>query len=73
MKRKYNSLILLMLVAIFFSACQNDEYSTPIPGTTLNNDCLKRTLGPNIVGMNIEFAYAMALPATTGKLVSAQV
>ena len=39
----------------------------------MNNDCIKRTLGPNIVGSNIEFAYAMALPATEGKIVSAQV
>ena len=34
---------------------------------------IKRSLGPNIVGQDIEFAYAMALPAHKGKLVSAEV
>ena len=72
MQSKYYSLIFLMMVGIFFSACQNEEYSVPLPKEGLNNDCLKRTLGPNIVGNNIEFAYAMAIPAATGKIISAQ-
>ncbi|MCX6237390.1 MAG: DUF4466 family protein [Bacteroidia bacterium] len=73
MQRKYFSLITLMLVIIFFYSCKNDEYSVPLGKTGLNNDCIKRTLGPNIVGTNIEFAYAIAMPVTTGKIVSAQV
>lgn len=73
MQRKYFSLISVMLVLILFFSCKNDEYSVPLGKTGLNNDCIKRTLGPNIVGSNIEFAYAMAIPASEGKIVSAQV
>jgi hypothetical protein len=73
MKSKYLRLIVFMSVLGFFSACTNEEYSVPSGKEGLNNDCIKRTLGPNIVGTNIEFAYAMAIPAKTGKLVSAQV
>lgn len=73
MQRIYFSLITIMSVAIFFTSCKNEDYSVPLGKTGLNNDCLKRTLGPNIVGSNIEFAYAMALPQTEGKIVSAQV
>lgn len=73
MQNKYFGLILLMVVVIFFPSCKDKEYAIPLPKTGLNNDCIKRSLGPNIVGMNIEFTYAMALPKATGKLVSAQV
>ena len=73
MQNKFFGLILLMVVVIFFSSCQDKEYTIPLPKTGLNNDGIKRSLGPNIVGMNIEFTYAMALPNATGKLVSAQV
>ena len=73
MQNKYFGLILLMVVVIFFSSCEKNEYAIPLPKTGLNNDCIKRSLGPNIVGMNIEFTYAMALPKATGKIVSAQV
>ena len=72
MQRKYFSLIPLILI-IFFNSCTNDEYTVPVGKTGLNNDCIKRTLGPNIVGNNLEFAYAIALPATEGKIISAQV
>lgn len=73
MQNKYFGLILLMVVVIFFSSCEKNEYAIPLPKTGLNNDCIKRSLGPNILGMNIEFTYAMALPKATGKIVSAQV
>ena len=73
MQRKYLSLITVMLVLTFLYSCQEKEYSVPLGKTGLNNDCLKRTLGPNIVGSNIEFAYAIALPASEGKITSAQV
>jgi hypothetical protein len=55
------------------AACKEKEYAVPEPGNALQNDCIKRTLGPNVAGLNIEFAYAIALPATSGKIVSAQV
>ena len=73
MQCKYLSLITVILVVIFFSSCSEKEYSVPLGKTGLNNDCIKRTLGPNIVGNNIEFAYAMAIPATEGKLVTSSV
>lgn len=73
MKYKYNILIVLAFLVVFFTACQDKEYSLPAARTGFNNDCIKRTLGPNIVGLNIEFAYAMALPKIEGKILSAQV
>ncbi len=73
MLRKYYSLTLVLLLAIFISACQDDDYSLPVAESGLQNDCIKRTLGPNIAGLNIEFAYAMAILPNEGKLVSAKV
>lgn len=51
----------------------DDEYSLPTLAPGLHNDVIKRTLGPNVVGLNLEFAYAMALPKAEGKIISAQV
>lgn len=73
MQLKHYSLTLLTILALFFTACQEEEYSLPDAKTGLNNDCIKRTLGPNVVGLNLEFAYAMALPQAEGKIISAQV
>jgi hypothetical protein len=68
MQRKYNILTLLLLIVLFATSCKKDEVTT-----VLKDDCIKRTLGPNVVGSTIEFAYAMALPASAGKIVSASV
>jgi hypothetical protein len=68
MKRIYflfSGVLILILIA---SSCKKDDSAT-----ILKVDCIKRTLGPNVVGLQIEFAYAMALPATEGKLISASV
>lgn len=54
-------------------ACKKEEYKIPDPVSQLTNDCIKRTIGPNVVSLPIEFAYAMAMPKSMGKLVSAQV
>lgn len=54
-------------------SCKKDTYSLPEARTQLQNDAIKRTLGPNIVGQQIEFAYAMAQGTGTGRIVSAQV
>jgi hypothetical protein len=63
-----------MALLLLISACTKEkEYRIPDPASELSNDVLKRTLGPNIVGLPIEFAYAIALPRSQGKLVSAQV
>ena len=73
MQLKYYSLTLLTLLVIFFTACQEEEYTVPTAQTGLHNDCIKRTLGPNVVGLSLNFAYAMALPEIEGKIISAQV
>lgn len=56
-----------------FLSCTKDDYKIPDPVSEISNDCIKRTLGPNIIGLPIEFAYAMAVPKIKGKLLSAQV
>lgn len=76
MRNKFKFLhlpILLLSFLTFMEGCKKEEYKIPDPISTLSNDCIKRTLGPNIVGLPIEFAYAMAIPATKGKIVSATV
>jgi hypothetical protein len=76
MRRKFidiNYISLLMAFFLFATGCKKEEYALPTPKDVLQNDCIKRTLGPNIVGQNIEFAYAMAILPEKGKLVSAQV
>lgn len=55
------------------TGCSDKEYAIPQPKNELQNDCIKRSLGPNMAGLTIEFAYAMALPSSRGKIVSAQV
>jgi len=60
-------------LAAVLSSCKEEEYAIPTLPQELQNDVIKRTLGPNLSGLNIEFAYAMALPKSMGKLVSAQV
>ena len=65
--------LLVFLLMLSVAACQ-DEVKTEGPiGKILKNDCIKRSLGPNVVGLEIEFAYAMAIPPSVGKLVSASV
>ncbi len=69
---KYPLFLLLIVLAAF--GCKEKEYAIPDPVSQLSNDCIKRSLGPNLVGfLPIEFTYAMALPKVQGKLVSAQV
>lgn len=70
-KIQFPVLILIMLTSLL--ACTKQEYTIPDPVSQLTNDCIKRTIGPNIVSLPIEFAYAMALPKINGKLVSAEV
>ena len=73
--RKINHIptFLFFLTLLALGGCKKEEYAIPAAGTELSNDCIKRTLGPNIVGLPIEFTYAMALPRASGKLVTAQV
>jgi hypothetical protein len=75
MKRRYfDTHLLWMLVCIVLvSSCKEEEYALPTPKSGLQNDVIKRTLGPNVVGLDIEFAYAMAILPDEGKLSSARV
>jgi len=73
MKRKYFSLAFLMVLVVFFVSCEEEEYALPVAKTELQNDCIKRTVGPNVVGIDLEFVYAIAMGYNTGKITSAQV
>lgn len=67
----YTSLFLSFLLVM--TGCKDEDYALPVPKSELQNDAIKRTLGPNLVGLDIEFAYAMAILPEKGKIVSAQV
>jgi Domain of unknown function (DUF4466) len=67
---RYSSLMAGMFLLI---GCKKEEYALPMAKAELQNDVIKRTQGPNIVGQSIEFAYAMAISPSRGKLVSAEV
>lgn len=67
----YTSLAIILLATTV--ACKKKDYVLPTPKDVLQNDCIKRTQGPNIVGQTIEFAYAMAIVAEKGKLTTARV
>ena len=71
--RNFNFFFLVWVLLTSLTACQEEEYILPEPISQLTNDCLKRTIGPSIASLPIEFAYAMAIPKSQGKLVSAQV
>lgn len=73
MQRKYFILIWVMAFAVLFTACQEDEYALPEAKTQLQNDCIKRSIGPNVVGLDIEFVYAAALGFGKGKITSMEV
>ncbi len=68
---KYSSLMAGVL--LFIVGCKKQEYALPTAKEELQNDVIKRTQGPNIVGQSIEFAYAMAISPGYGKLISAEV
>lgn len=65
--------VLLLLPALMITGCKKQEYALPTPADGLQNDVIKRTLGPNMVGQQIEFAYAMGILPDKGKLTSATV
>lgn len=62
-----------LLVVFCIFSCADQEYAIPTLKQEFQNDIIKRTLGPNVAGLDIEFAYAMALPPERGKIISAQV
>lgn len=67
---KYIFGCLTAICLLFFStSCDSDSEDN----FSLQNKCIKRTLGPHVAGIDIEFAYAMAIPPEMGHIVSAQV
>ena len=58
--------LLAVGIALLFGSCKDNTYTIPDGVNSLTNDCLKRSLGPNMVGGSIEFAYAMAMPYGSG-------
>jgi len=57
MKRRYFILMALFMASGFvLSSCSEEDEAT------LFNDLIKKTVGPNIVGNEIQFAYIMAAP-----------
>src|SRR5258705_9224854 len=77
MKRIYSYSVcasVLLLLLLVGTGCKKEKaYALPVAKDVLQNDAIKRTIGPNIVGQVIEFAYAMAIPKTKGKLTTAEV
>jgi len=57
-----------VLSLLFAVACTDDYQKVGPIGKILKNDCMKRSLGPNVAGLDIEFIYAMAIPPDKGKL-----
>jgi len=75
MNIKYKYLFSMLICGLALVSCNNDITLIGDSVTALSNECIKRSLpvAPNIVGSNIEFAYAMAIPKELGTLKSAQV
>ena len=65
--------IVLLAFLLATVGCEKKEYAIPTPKDVLQNDVIKRSLGPNIVGQPIEFVYAMAILPDKGMIASAQV
>jgi hypothetical protein len=69
----FNYPAFMIAAVLILSGCKKQTYELPVAKDGLKNDAIKRTLGPNIAGQRIEFAYAMAIKPEQGKLASAQV
>lgn len=77
MKRRFNlinyTVVLAASVLVLAGCTKQKDFEVPTASEKLQNDAIKRSLGPNIVGQRIEFTYAMAIVASKGKLQSATV
>src|SRR5260221_14764399 len=62
-----------LLLLIFAVACGDDKYQVPTAKGEFPDDCIKRSLGANLVNYRLEFAYAMALPQDMGTIVPVHV
>lgn len=64
MKKIYYYIMAVALLTLTAVSCQKDDDEI-LP---INNKCLKRSQGPNVVGNDIYFVYAMAVPYNTVNL-----
>lgn len=71
--KKYALYVASLTILISSVSCEEKEYAIPEARTELQNDVIKRSLGPNVAGLDIEFAYAMALGYGKGRITSARV
>lgn len=70
MKKTSLLIALAALAGAAFTSCSDSDGNEILP---INNKCLKRTQGPNLVGNDIYFVYAMAIPYDSGRLSSCTV
>ena len=68
----YKTALILCIITVAIG-CKEEEYSAPAAKSGLQNDCIKKSVGPGLAGIDIEFMYAMAIQKGEGKLVSARV
>jgi hypothetical protein len=76
MKRSHKYILPLVLLGVALTgltSCDKKDYALPAAKDVLQNDAMKRTLGPSIVADTVEFVYAMGILPSKGKLVSAEV
>ncbi len=71
--KKLKKYLLFLVCISLLTACKDEEFQIPTASQDLQNDLIKRSLGPNIVGGTIEFAYASGIIPEKGKLVSMSV
>lgn len=57
----YKNRLLLFCLIVLLANCSDDAYEIPQAGEGLQNDLIKRSVGPNVVGTTIDFAYAAAI------------
>ena len=73
MMKNFKRYLLFLVCISLLTACKDEEFQIPTASEDLQNDLIKRSLGPNIVGGTIEFAYAAGIIPEKGKLVSVSV
>lgn len=73
-QRKYTNWLIAVAVLFAVQSCSDDKmYEIPEAKSGLQNDLIKRSMGPNVVGGKIEFAYAAAQQSAEGKIVEISV
>lgn len=60
--------LLVILTAFAFTGCKDKVYEIPTAKSGLQTDVIKRSLGPNVVGTDIDFVFAAAILPEEGRL-----